>query len=147
MVSDASRNPRVSETHRKDTGETKVSKTIGRAYLLVHSSQGIAMPPRRYEKVANSLRDAIAILRKQSKSPALFVPPEIDVRAIRERLNLSQEDFASIFGFSVHQMRLWEQARSRPSAAIRAYLMIIDQAPTLVLELLHEAADGKRKIA
>jgi putative transcriptional regulator len=105
------------------------------------------MPPRTYNKAANSLRGAIAVVRKQSKAPAFFVLPEVDVRAIREKLNLSQEDFASAFGFSVHQMRLWEQGRSRPLAAIRAYLMIINRAPNDVLELLHEAVDSKRKIA
>jgi putative transcriptional regulator len=110
-------------------------------------NSGGEMPPRTYNKAANSLRGAIAVVRKQSKAPAFFVLPEVDVRAIREKLNLSQEDFASAFGFSVHQMRLWEQGRSRPLAAIRAYLMIINRAPNDVLELLHEAVDSKRKIA
>ena len=42
---------------------------------------------------------------------ASFSPPaEIDVRGIRKRLELSQEDFAKEFGFTIHQIRDWEQA-------------------------------------
>jgi putative transcriptional regulator len=58
----------------------------------------------------------------------------------RSPQSLSQEDFAFAFGFTVHQMRQWEQGRSRPLGAERAFLMIIDRDPKLVLEMLHEAA-------
>jgi putative transcriptional regulator len=96
-----------------------------------------------YAKAADGLRETIATAREKWTTPAFFVPPEIDVRAIRAKLNLSQEVFASAFGFTVHQMRLWEQGRSRPPAAVRAYLMIIERDPTRVLELLHEAVSSK----
>jgi putative transcriptional regulator len=89
------------------------------------------------------LSEAIAIARKEQRPPKLFSPPEIDVRAIRAKLNLSQENFASAFGFTVHQMRQWEQGQSRPLGAERAYLMIIDRDSKLVLEMLHEAANGE----
>jgi putative transcriptional regulator len=94
------------------------------------------MSKRAYDKIAEGLKEAIAIARGEEKPAKLFVPPEIDVRAIRAKLQLSQEDFASAFGFTVHQIRQWEQARSRPLGPVRAYLMIIDRDPKRVLELL-----------
>ena len=105
------------------------------------------MTKRAYDKIAEGLKEAIAIARKEREPAKLFVPPEINVRAIRAKLNLSQEDFASNFGFSVHQMRQWEQGRSRPLGADCAYLMIIEYHPQRVLEILRNATKAHRKVA
>jgi putative transcriptional regulator len=102
------------------------------------------MSKRAFDKIAEGLREAIAVARGEEKPAKLFVPPELDVRVIRARVRLSQEDFASAFGFTVHQIRQWEQGRSRPLGAVRAYLMIIDRDPKRVLELLRAAP--KRRI-
>jgi putative transcriptional regulator len=103
------------------------------------------MSKRAFDKIAEGLKEAIAVARGEKKPAKLFVPPELDVRAIRAKLELSQEDFSSAFGFTVHQIRQWEQGRSRPLGAVRAYLMIIDRDPRRVLELLR--AGPKRKAA
>ena len=101
------------------------------------------MSKRAFDKIAEGLREAIAVARGERKPAKLFVPPELDVRAIRARLKLSQDDFASAFGFTVHQIRQWEQGRSRPLGAVRAYLMIIDRDPRRVLALLRAAPRRK----
>lgn len=103
------------------------------------------MSKRAFDKIAEGLKEAIAIARGGKRPAKLFVPPELDVRVIRSKLELSQEDFASAFGFTVHQIRQWEQGRSRPLGAVRAYLMIIDRDPKHVLQLLRSAS--KRKAA
>jgi len=41
------------------------------------------------------------------------------VRAIRAKTKLSQDAFASVFGFTVHQTRQGEQGRNRPLGAMR----------------------------
>jgi putative transcriptional regulator len=99
---------------------------------------------KAFDKIAEGLREAIAIAHGEGKPAKLFVPPELDVRAIRAKLELSQEDFASAFGFTVHQIRQWEQGRSRPLGAVRAYLMIIDRDPRRVLELLRGGAKRRK---
>lgn len=103
------------------------------------------MSKRAFDKIAEGLKEAIAIARGEKDAAKLFVPPELDVRAIRAKLELSQEDFASAFGFTIHQIRQWEQGRSRPLGAVRAYLMIIDRDPKAVLDLLREASKNKAK--
>jgi putative transcriptional regulator len=104
------------------------------------------MSKRAFDKIAGGIKEAIQIARGERKPAKLYVPPEIDVRAIRTKLGLSQDDFAAAFGFTVHQIRQWEQARCRPVGAIRAYLMIIDRDPKFVLGLLRQGP-GKRKAA
>jgi len=49
-----------------------------------------------------------------------------------------QEDFASVFGFSLTQIRDWEQGRSRPLRSDRAYLMLIAFNHEQVLGMLGE---------
>ena len=97
-----------------------------------------------YEKIEEGLKEALEIARGNAKPAKLFVPPEINVRAIRTKTGLSQEDFAAVFGFTIHQIRQWEQGRSRPLGALRAYLLIIDRDPESVKTLLRQAASAKK---
>ncbi|CCG41165.1 helix-turn-helix domain-containing protein [Magnetospirillum molischianum] len=50
------------------------------------------------------------------------------MRAIRDKLDLTQEQFAGRFGFSVNTLRHWEQGRRQPEGPTRAYLLVIDRA-------------------
>jgi DNA-binding XRE family transcriptional regulator len=49
----------------------------------------------------------------------------VDVRAIRERLGLTQQEFALRFGFSLATVRNWEQGRRHPQGSSRLLLMVI----------------------
>jgi RimJ/RimL family protein N-acetyltransferase len=60
--------------------------------------------------------------------------------AVRRKLDLSQEAFASEFSFSIAQIRDWEQGRSRPIGGVRAYLMMIECNPKGVLALLRSVS-------
>lgn len=92
-----------------------------------------------FEKIAEGLNEALAVARGEAKPAKLYIPPEIDVRSIRKKLHLSQDDFAALFGFTVNQIREWEQGRARPLGGVRAYLLIIDRDPDSVLRLLQQA--------
>lgn len=59
----------------------------------------------------------------------VHIPPEIDVRAIRGRLGLTQQEFADRFGFSINTLRHWEQGRRVPDGPARSYLRVIDREP------------------
>ncbi len=69
----------------------------------------------------------------------VHIPAEIDVRAIRGRLGLTQQQFAVRFGFSVNTLRHWEQGRRVPEGPTRAYLMVIDREPQAVQKALRIA--------
>lgn len=104
------------------------------------------MSKTAFNKIAGGLKEAVAIAKGRSKPAAMRVPPEIDVRAIRMKTGLSQESFASMFGFTVHQVRQWEQGRHRPLDAMRAYLLTIDLDHEAIMRMLH-AARAARKAA
>lgn len=60
------------------------------------------------------------------------VPAQVDVKAIRIKLGLSQEAFALRFGFSVASVRDWEQHRRQPEQAARVLLLVIARNPEVV---------------
>lgn len=69
----------------------------------------------------------------------VHVPEEIDVRAIRTKLGMTQEKFAQEFGFSVNTLRHWEHGKRIPEGPTRAYLLVIDRAPKAVQKALRAA--------
>ena len=101
------------------------------------------MSKKAFEKVAAGLKEVLAIARGEAKPAKLHLPARIDVKSIRAKLSLSQEDFAARFGFTIDQIKDWEQRRSRPLGGVRAYLMIIDRNPSIVLALLRPRGEKK----
>ncbi|WP_273795227.1 helix-turn-helix domain-containing protein [Brucella intermedia] len=90
-----------------------------------------------FDQTSEGLNEALTVARGV-KPFKLHVPAKIDVKAIRAKTELSQRDFASTFGFGLHQLKQWEQNRSRPVQAHRAYLLLIKSRPRQILEALRE---------
>lgn len=65
---------------------------------------------------------------------------KVDVKAIRETMELSQEQFALEFGLELATVRNWEQGRSQPDTAARNYLVTIAHDPKAVRQALACAA-------
>ena len=100
------------------------------------------MSKRAFDKIAAGLSDAIAITKGELEPARLIVPVDVDVKKIRARTGFSQEHFAQSFGFTLTQIRDWEQGRARPTGGNWAYLLLIGDNPAHVREML-EHATGK----
>jgi putative transcriptional regulator len=93
-------------------------------------------------KIADSIRlglqEAVAYAegKADESSYRVHVPREIDVKAIRAGLDMTQEEFAGRFGFSVNTLRHWEQGSRQPEGPARAYLRVIERAPMVVQKAL-----------
>jgi len=64
--------------------------------------------------------------------PPRLVVPGPDVRALRERLGLSQEAFAQRFHLSQRTVQDWEQQRRVPEGPARVLLQVIERDPQAV---------------
>jgi putative transcriptional regulator len=102
------------------------------------------MSKKAFDKIAAGLTEAIEVARGNAKPSKLYVPPKINVRAIRQKLKLSQDSFAAEFGFTINQIRDWEQGRTNPHGSSRAYLMVIQHDPKAVLNVLRRPARSKK---
>jgi putative transcriptional regulator len=98
------------------------------------------------KKIIDGLHEALAHARgtKAGKIHRVNVPDEIDVRAIRNRLGLTQEQFAMRFALPIGSLRNWEQAKRVPHGPARVLLTIIDRIPDEVEGAL---AKGQRSTA
>ena len=66
--------------------------------------------------------------------------PAIDARSVRQRLGLSQSQFAARFGFKAATVRNWEQGRTRPDGPSRVLLAVIAHNPDAVEDALRKAS-------
>ncbi len=67
------------------------------------------------------------------------VAGHVDVKAIRQRLHMTQAAFAARFGFSKGAVADWEQRRRFPEASARVLLTVIDREPEAVMRALDVA--------
>lgn len=63
-------------------------------------------------------------------------PEDVNVKAIREKTGLSQEEFALRYGLEVASLRNWEQGRTQPEAAVRVLFRVIERNPRAVEDAL-----------
>jgi len=60
----------------------------------------------------------------------------VNVHALREKLRLSQQQFAKAFGVSLGTVRNWEQGRTEPDGPARVLLNVIEKEPRAVLRAI-----------
>ena len=61
-----------------------------------------------------------------------------DVRAIRQRLRMSQQRFAETYRIPLPTLKNWEQGRRAPDAPAVAYLQAISRQPKIIKEALQK---------
>jgi putative transcriptional regulator len=62
------------------------------------------------------------------------------VKVLRQRLGMTQAEFAEAFHLPLTTLRDWEQRRSTPDAPARALLLAIERAPEVMRRLLADTA-------
>jgi putative transcriptional regulator len=58
------------------------------------------------------------------------------VRKLRNRLGMTQKEFADVFGIPANSIRQYEIGRYMPPPAVRAYLKVIEAAPDMVRRIM-----------
>ncbi len=93
------------------------------------------------DSIRRGLEQAIALTEGKADETEyrVHIPERIDVKAIRAKLRMTQEEFAGRFGFSVNTLRHWEQGLRQPEGPARAYLLVIERAPKAVQKALQAA--------
>ena len=95
------------------------------------------------DRILSGLEDALAFSRGERgkrRVHRVVAPRRVDVKAIRRRLGMTQDEFARTFGFTLHAVRNWEQGKRTPAGAARVLLMVIAREPAAVVRALRRAA-------
>jgi putative transcriptional regulator len=81
------------------------------------------------EALIESLGDALAHARGDASGVRLHTLEMPDVRAIRRKLDMSQQVFAQTYRIPLPTLKNWEQGRRHPDAPAAAYLLAISRLP------------------
>ena len=68
----------------------------------------------------------------------ILAQEDIDVRALRQRLNMTQEQFALRYNLDLDTVQNWEQGRRRLDRTAQSYLRVIDKESTAAARALEE---------
>jgi putative transcriptional regulator len=94
----------------------------------------------QFEQMMDGLNEVEAFLAGEQEGFKAHVPHDVDVKAIRNRLGMTQARFSDTFGFSLDAIKHWEGGRRTPEAPARTLLTVIDRNPVAVLNALNPGA-------
>ena len=89
-----------------------------------------------FEDLMTGLNEVDDFLAGKLAGHKVIVPAEVDVKAIRKRLNMTQSRFSDTFGFSLDAVKHWEGGRRTPESSARAFLTVIARNPAAVIAAL-----------
>jgi|TARA_R110000851_G_scaffold326477_1_gene495169 putative transcriptional regulator len=89
-----------------------------------------------FEQIKQGLEEAIAHAEGDERGVRIHHPRAVDVRAVRARLGMTQEQFAARFGFSTATLRHWERGDRSPRGPALVLLNVIERNPQAVIDAL-----------
>ena len=78
-------------------------------------------------------------LRRPGVAAARVGAASVDIRALRQRLGMTQEEFALRYNFKLRALQNWGQGRL-PDALVQSYLRAIARNPKEVAKAQEDAA-------
>lgn len=87
---------------------------------------------KAFDSIARGLNEAVAHAKGKKIAMKIYKPKAVDVSALRQRMGMTQEQFAARFGFSVATLRHWERGDRSPQGAALVLLNVIKRAPDAV---------------
>jgi len=115
------------------------------------------MDKQMFNELKESIKQAVAI-SKEGDEPArriIYTAEEVkairegrsyavkaarmarEVKSIRERLDLSQAEFAKLIQVNVRTLQNWEQGHRHPTGPAAALLKLVNGAPEVAMKVLH----------
>ncbi len=89
-----------------------------------------------FNDLTQSLKEAKAISKGEAQASRRFKVSTPDAKAVREKVGLSQSEFAKLLRISLKTLQNWEQHRRNPTGAASALLTIVANSPELALQAL-----------
>lgn len=87
---------------------------------------------KTFDSIARGLNEAISHAKDNNVAIKTHKPQTVDVSALRQKMGMTQEQFAARFGFSVATLRHWERGDRSPNGASLVLLNVIKHAPESV---------------
>jgi putative transcriptional regulator len=89
-----------------------------------------------FESIKGGLLEAIEHAEGCEEGIRIHHPRSVDVKALRAKVGMTQQQFAARFGFSTATLRHWERGDRSPHGPALVLLNVIEHNPTAVIEAL-----------
>jgi len=89
-----------------------------------------------FANIEQELKEAVEFSKGDARKALTHEFGPLDVKAIRATLDMSQNEFASVFGISVSTLRHWERGDRSPQGPALVLLNVVAREPELVLRAL-----------
>uniref|UniRef100_UPI00334143B5 helix-turn-helix domain-containing protein n=1 Tax=Castellaniella defragrans TaxID=75697 RepID=UPI00334143B5 len=89
-----------------------------------------------FDSIKQGLQEAIIHAKGDTCGVRMHRPRAIDVKAVRAKVGMTQEQFAAHFGFSAATLRHWERGDRAPRGPALVLLNVIAHNPKAVIEAL-----------
>ena len=90
-----------------------------------------------FDDLVQSLQEAKAIARGEAPASRRITVMAPDAKSVREKIGLSQSEFAKLMQVSIKTLQNWEQHRRNPTGPAAALLKIMMTEPDVVMKTLH----------
>ncbi|MEE4358630.1 MAG: NadS family protein, partial [Desulfococcaceae bacterium] len=89
-----------------------------------------------FNSIKQGLEEAVEYAQGNKSGVRVHYPSAPDVKAIRDRTGMNQDEFASAIGISRQTLRYWEKGKRKPKGPGLVLLNIIEKAPNTVMDIL-----------
>ena len=92
--------------------------------------------PKLDHNIKKGLEEAVEFSQGNEIGVRVHQYSEPDVKAIRNKTGMSQDEFAATLGITLKTLRYWERGERNLRGPVLTLLNIIDKAPQTVLNIL-----------
>lgn len=87
-----------------------------------------------FNEISAGLNDAISHVKGDKTKVVVHQMDSVDVKAIRKKTGMSQQQFCSTFGISLGALRHWEQGLRSPRGTAKVLLKVVEHNPDAIIE-------------
>ena len=95
-----------------------------------------AIMSNAFNSIKQGLDEALEFSKGKKSKAIVHEFSPLDVKNIRVKIGMSQNEFASAFGISVSTLRHWERGDRTPNGPALVLLNVVSKEPTAVLKAL-----------
>ena len=92
-----------------------------------------------FESIKQGLAEAIEFAQGTTSGAIVHNFTPMDIKAVRAKVSMTQEEFARAFGISLGTLRHWERGDRKPGGPALVLLNVVEKEPEAVLRALSSA--------
>lgn len=97
------------------------------------------------QKLIQGMNEALEYSQGKREGARVHIPDHIDVQQIRLGMELTQESFATRYGFAITTLRNWEQGIREPTGPARVLLMLLQKDARAVDQIIDKVIADQKK--